>query len=268
MMRQIKKRNIITGLGAAAMLASLSLNGTAFAATTDSANAASDQAKTYQTQLEQHKNLQAYTNPLTVKALTTSKGVLPDATSGISNWSTVPAGTVANWDQTPEINKAGTSYGTVYVTFPDGSRSRLAVYVTVKDTAAQDSKTSKSDESNNSSASVSSSDASKQSSSSNKNIEKSTAKVNTNKTSDDSANKDVVVKDLGSTTVTEKNVSVENTSKDKDKNSKKTSNPVSVAAQLPETEGKAVNPLVVVGGLVVAAIGAVAIWGRKLKNKL
>lgn len=54
----------------------------------------------------------------------------------------------------------------------------------------------------------------------------------------------------------------------KTKNSKKTSNPVSVATQLPETEGKAVNPLVVVGGLVVAAIGAVAIWGRKLKNKL
>ncbi|MDE1534134.1 hypothetical protein PWM22_01785 [Lactobacillus gasseri] len=39
MMRQINKRNIMTGLGAAALLASLSLNGTAFAATTDSANA-------------------------------------------------------------------------------------------------------------------------------------------------------------------------------------------------------------------------------------
>ena len=47
----------MTGLGAAALLASLSLNGTAFAATTDSANAGAEQAKTYQTQLEQHKNL-------------------------------------------------------------------------------------------------------------------------------------------------------------------------------------------------------------------
>ena len=55
MMRQINKRNIMTGLGAAALLASLSLNGTAFAATTDSANAGAEQAKTYQTQLEQHK---------------------------------------------------------------------------------------------------------------------------------------------------------------------------------------------------------------------
>ena len=153
--------------------------------------------------------------------MTTTKGVLPDATSGISNWNTVPAGTVANWDQTPEINKVGTSYGTVYVTFPDGSRSRLAVYVTVKDTAAQDSKTNKSN-----------------------------------------------VKSSSSTTVTEKNVSVVNNSKDNKKNSKKTSNPVSVATQLPETEGKAVNPLVVIGGLLVAAISAVAIFGKKIKNRL
>lgn len=269
MMRQIKKRNIITGLGATAMLASLSLNGAAFAATTDDASAGSDQAKTYQTQLEQNKNLQAYTNPLTVKTLTTTKGVLPDATSGISNWSSVPAGTVAAWDQTPEINKAGTSYGTVYVTFPDGSRSRLAVYVTVKDTAAQDSKT---DNSSDSSASTSSSAASAQSSNSSKqtseNKETTTTKNNTSKSSNNTDDKDVVVKDLGSTTVTEKNVSVENNSKDSDKNSKKKSNQLSVAAQLPETEGKAVNPLIVIGGLVIAAVGAVAIWGRKLIKKL
>src|SRR5699024_7666463 len=44
-----------------------------------------------------------------------------------------------SWDNKPEVNKAGTSYGTVYVTFPDGSRSRLAVYVTVKDGAASQS---------------------------------------------------------------------------------------------------------------------------------
>ena len=114
----------------------------------------------------------------------------------------------------------------------------------------------------------SSSDASKQSSSLKEDVEKSTAKVNTNKSSDEKANKDVVVKDLGSTTVTEKNVSVVNNSKDNKKNSKKTSNPVSVATQLPETEGKAVNPLVVIGGLLVAAISAVAIFGKKIKNRL
>lgn len=248
MMRQIKKRNIMTGLGAAALLASLSLNGTAFAASTDSANAGAEQAKTYQTQLEQHKNLQAYTNPLSVKTLTTTKGVLPDATSGISNWSTVPAGTVANWDKTPEINKVGTSYGTVYVTFPDGSRSRLAVYVTVKDTAvSQDSKASKKDL--NSGSATSATDQQD-------NASKQTTSVKK------------VVKDLGSTTVTEKNVSVVNNTKDNKKNSKKSSNPVSVATQLPETEGKAVNPLVVIGGLLVAAIGAVAIFGKKIKNRL
>ena len=242
------------------MLASLSLNGTAFAASTDSANAGAEQAKTYQTQLEQHKNLQAYTNPLSVKTLTTTKGVLPDATSGISNWSTVPAGTVANWDKTPEINKVGTSYGTVYVTFPDGSRSRLAVYVTVKDTAvSQDSKASKKDL--NSGSATSATDQQD-------NASKQTTGENTSKNSSEKTNKDVVVKDLGSTTVTEKNVSVVNNTKDNKKNSKKSSNPVSVATQLPETEGKAVNPLVVIGGLLVAAIGAVAIFGKKIKNRL
>lgn len=263
MMRQIKKRNIMTGLGAAALLASLSLNGTAFAASTDSANAGAEQAKTYQTQLEQHKNLQAYTNPLSVKTLTTTKGVLPDATSGISNWNT----TVANWDKTPEINKVGTSYGTVYVTFPDGSRSRLAVYVTVKDTAvSQDSKASKKDL--NSGSATSATDQQDNASKQTTSVKKDVAKENTSKNSSEKTNKDVVVKDLGSTTVTEKNVSVVNNTKDNKKNSKKSSNPVSVATQLPETEGKAVNPLVVIGGLLVAAIGAVAIFGKKIKNRL
>ena len=56
MMRKVKKRSIITSLGAAAMLASLSVGGTAFAASTDSSTATTDQAKTYQTQLEEHKN--------------------------------------------------------------------------------------------------------------------------------------------------------------------------------------------------------------------
>ena len=265
MMKLIKKRNIMTSLGAAAMLASLSLSGTALAETTDNANTDSNQAQTYKTQLEQHKNLQAYTNPLTVKTLTTTKGVLPEATNGISNWSTVPAGTVAAWDQKPEINKAGTSYGTVYVTFPDGSRSRLAVYVTVKDTvASQDSKTAKNDASSDSSNATEQNKSASQSATSD--VDKKTTKETTSNDSSNSDNKEVVVKDLGSTTVTEKKVSVNNNSKDK--SSKKSTNPVSVAAQLPETEGKAVNPFIVIGGLVMAIAGAAVIWGKKLKKRL
>ncbi|WP_305036282.1 Rib/alpha-like domain-containing protein, partial [Lactobacillus taiwanensis] len=249
MMRKIKKRSIITSLGAAAMLASLSVGGTAFAASTintDSSTATTDQAKTYQTQLEEHKNLQAYTNPLTVRALTTTKGVLPDATSGISNWSQVPAGTVAAWDNKPEVNKAGTSYGTVYVTFPDGSRSRLAVYVTVKDSAASQSseKTNTTSSNKNSSAAVASKSIAKSSqveseaktSAKDTDTEKSITvdnKADKDQASQSSSksNQDVVVKDLGSTTVTEKNVSVVSNSKDKDKSS----NPISVATRLPET---------------------------------
>ena len=280
MMRKVNKRNIITSLGAAAMLASLSVGGTAFAASTtsaDSSTATTDQAKSYQTQLEEHKNLQAYTNPLTVQALTTTKGVLPDATSGISNWSQVPAGTVAAWDNKPEVNKAGTSYGTVYVTFPDGSRSRLAVYVTVKDSAASQSSenTNTTSSDKNSSAAVASKSTAKSSqveseaktSAKDTDTEKSTIVDKADKDqaakSSSKSDKDVVVKDLGSTTVTEKNVSVVSNSKDKDKDS----NPISVATRLPETVAKATNPLVIIFGALIAAVSGAVIWSKKLKKR-
>ena len=282
MMRKVKKRSIITSLGAAAMLASLSVGGTAFAASTTSAEsstATTDQAKTYQTQLEEHKNLQAYTNPLTVQALTTTKGVLPDATSGISNWSQVPAGTVAAWDNKPEVNKAGTSYGTVYVTFPDGSRSRLAVYVTVKDGAAsQSSENTNTTSSDKSSSAAGTSKSTAKSSQiegeaktsakdADNHMEKSTTVEKTDKDqatkSCSRANEDVVVKDLGSTTVTEKNVSVVSNAKDKDKSS----NPISVATRLPETVAKATNPFVIICGALIAAVSGAVIWSKKLKKR-
>lgn len=282
MMRKVKKRSIITSLGAAAMLASLSVGGTAFAASTTSVNsstATTDQAKTYQTQLEEHKNLQAYNNPLTVQALTTTKGVLPDATSGISNWSQVPAGTVAAWDNKPDVNKAGTSYGTVYVTFPDGSRSRLAVYVTVKDGAASQSSenttTTTTSSDKNSSAAVASKSTAKSSqveseaktSAKDTDTEKTTTVDKADKDqaakSSSKSDKDVVVKDLGSTTVTEKNVSVVSNSKDKDKSS----NPISVATRLPETVAKATNPLVIIFGALIAAVSGAVIWSKKLKKR-
>ena len=282
MMRKVKKRSIITSLGAAAMLASLSVGGTAFAASTTSAEsstATTDQAKTYQTQLEEHKNLQAYTNPLTVQALTTTKGVLPDATSGISNWSQVPAGTVAAWDNKPEVNKAGTSYGTVYVTFPDGSRSRLAVYVTVKDGAAsQSSENTNTTSSDKSSSAAGTSKSTAKSSQiegeaktsakdADNHMEKSTTVEKTDKDqatkSSSRANEDVVVKDLGSTTVTEKNVSVVSNAKDKDKSS----NPISVATRLPETVAKATNPFVIICGALIAAVSGAVIWSKKLKKR-
>ncbi len=264
------------------MLASLSVGGTAFAASTtstDSSTATTDQAKTYQTQLEEHKNLQAYTNPLTVQALTTTKGVLPDATSGISNWSQVPAGTVAAWDNKPEVNKAGTSYGTVYVTFPDGSRSRLAVYVTVKDGAAsQSSENTNTTSSDKSSSAAGTSKSTAKSSQiegeaktsakdADNHMEKSTTVEKTDKDqaakSSSKANEDVVVKDLGSTTVTEKNVSVVSNSKDKDKSS----NPISVATRLPETVAKATNPFVIICGALIAAVSGAVIWSKKLKKR-
>lgn len=272
MMRKFNKRNIITSFGAAALLASLSLGGTAMAADTDNGAANNDQAQTYKTQLEQHKNLQAYTHPLSVQTLTTTKGNLPAATSGISNWGSVPAGTTAAWDNEPDVSKAGTSYGTVYVTFPDGSRSRLAVYVTVKDDGAGKTVTKGSNvagtaASKGAQTATKNNDTAK-SADSNSSVKGATTadkdKVDTSKSNE---NKDVVVKDLGSTTVTEKNVSVESNSKSTAKNKSKSSNPISVASQLPETVAKATNPFVIVCGLIVAGMGAAVIWSKKLKKR-
>ncbi len=71
------------------------------------------------------------------------------------------------------------------------------------------------------------------------------------------------MKDLGSTTVTEKNVSIVSNSKDKDKDS----NPISVATRLPETVAKATNPLVIIFGALIAAVSGAVIWSKKLKKR-
>ncbi|CCI81521.1 Rib/alpha-like domain-containing protein [Lactobacillus hominis] len=100
-----------------------------------------DSKATYNASMDQdlkdHKNLQAYRNPLIAASLTTPVNEVPQAQLGVSNWDSLPAGTTAKWNMEPDVSKAGTSYGQIIVTFPDGSASNLAVYVTASDSSKQ-----------------------------------------------------------------------------------------------------------------------------------
>lgn len=102
-----------------------------------------DKSQEYEEGLKEHQSLQAYNYPLVAAELTTTKGQLPAAESGVSNWSSLPAGTTAVWDKQPTVDQVGKSYGTVIVTFPDKSASVIAVYVTVKSDASSQSSSDK-----------------------------------------------------------------------------------------------------------------------------
>lgn len=141
MIKQLNKtvKKLALTLGAAGLVASMGLQSSVVKADTTS-----DQTvkATYDQKMDQdlkdHKNLQAYRNPLVAASLVTSLNQLPEAQAGVSNWDSLPAGTTAKWNMEPDVSKTGRSYGQIIVTFPDGSASNLAVYVTTKDNAASD----------------------------------------------------------------------------------------------------------------------------------
>lgn len=101
-----------------------------------------DKSQEYEEGMKEHQNLQAYNYPLVAAELTTTKGQLPSAQSGVANWNSLPAGTTATWDKQPTVDQTGKSYGTVIVTFPDKSASVIAVYVTVNPDASSQSSSS------------------------------------------------------------------------------------------------------------------------------
>lgn len=132
----LKFKKLLIVLGVSTMAIGLGAG-----ANTAYADSPSDnKSQEYEEGLKEHQGLQAYNYPLVAAELTTTKGQLPSAQSGISNWSSLPAGTTAAWDKQPTVDQDGKSYGTVIVTFPDKSASVIAVYVTVKsDVSSQSS---------------------------------------------------------------------------------------------------------------------------------
>lgn len=141
-----KTNKLLMSLGTVALVAGLSVNSGMVHADTTS----DSQATTDQTQLNAHKDLQAYNNPLTAQQVTTTVGQLPAPQAGVANWSSLPAGTTAVWNMDPDIDKAGISYGQIIVSFPDGSASALAVYVNTTGTDASNiQNTGKTDDAKN-----------------------------------------------------------------------------------------------------------------------
>lgn len=166
-----KAKKLVSGVGATLLVASLGLSsGIAFAddaqsssstvsssssvtssSNTSSSSSSSETSKPASNEVtipDGYKNkedFQAYQNPLVAATLSTTVGNLPSAESGVSNWSSLPAGTTAYWNMQPDVSKDGESYGQIIVNFPDGSSSNLAVHVNTKTSSSKSDSQSNSD---------------------------------------------------------------------------------------------------------------------------
>ncbi|MBP2057959.1 Rib/alpha/Esp surface antigen-like repeat protein [Lactobacillus colini] len=233
-----------------------------------------NKSQEYQEGLKEHQDLQAYNYPLVAAELTTDKGELPAAESGVSNWTSLPAGTTAYWHKQPEINQVGKSYGTIIVTFPDKSASVIAVYVTVKADSSEDAPNQKS-EINTSELKKATAAAQEQADAKNKaalSAVKSSEKNESNSESQtestdassdaatNNANDQVIVKNVktvynkpneGKQETTTKNDQISNTVAPNN-------------TELPRTQAKQSN-LVIIGGVMTVFVGLVATVFNKFK---
>ena len=73
--------------------------------------------------------------------LETEKGTVPKAEDGIKDKDKLPEGTTYEWDVEPKVDEAGEVVGAVNVKYPDGSKDRVVVPVTVKDDSTTDKTT-------------------------------------------------------------------------------------------------------------------------------
>lgn len=72
---------------------------------------------------------------LQVTDLVTSVGKKVSATAAVTNAAYLPAGTKITWQKEPDTTKAGSTTGTVLVTYPDNSTDQAVVNVQVKEEA-------------------------------------------------------------------------------------------------------------------------------------
>ena len=70
--------------------------------------------------------------------LETKKGTVPKAEDGIKDKDKLPEGTTYEWDVEPKVDEAGEVVGAINVKYPDGSKDRVVVPVTVKDDSTTD----------------------------------------------------------------------------------------------------------------------------------
>lgn len=73
----------------------------------------------------------------TAKPLTVNNGDKPNPADGIGNKNELPEGTKYTWEKAPDTTKPGKTEGVVTVTYPDGTKDRVTVPVTVRTQAEQ-----------------------------------------------------------------------------------------------------------------------------------
>lgn len=271
----LKFKKLLIMLGVSTM--AVSLGAGANVAYADSPS--DDKSQEYEEGMKEHQDLQAYNYPLVAANLTTTKGNLPSAESGVSNWSSLPAGTTAVWHKQPTIDQEGKSYGTVIVTFPDKSASVIAVYVTVEGDASSQSSSSSSDkiapksEVNSSDvkeatakaqekadaankAAAQSTQASDKSSESSKSASQDTSSneaANANSTNDEDANDQVIVKDV-KTEYNKQKTAPKSEEQPTTKSAQISNTAAASNSELPQTQAKK-SGLAIVSGIAIAIVG-------------
>ena len=73
----------------------------------------------------------------TAKPITVNNGDTPNPADGIGNKNELPEGTKYTWEKAPDTSKPGNTEGVVTVTYPDGTKDRVTVPVTVRTQAEQ-----------------------------------------------------------------------------------------------------------------------------------
>lgn len=73
----------------------------------------------------------------TAKPITVNNGDTPNPADGIGNKNELPEGTKYTWEKAPDTSKPGNTEGVVAVTYPDGTKDRVTVPVTVRTQAEQ-----------------------------------------------------------------------------------------------------------------------------------
>uniref|UniRef100_UPI00242F6B2C Rib/alpha-like domain-containing protein n=1 Tax=Lactobacillus intestinalis TaxID=151781 RepID=UPI00242F6B2C len=68
------------------------------------------------------------------KDINTDQGKVPNPSDGIRNKNDLPDGTKYTWKNTPDVSTPGKHSATIVITYPDGSKDKVTITITVKGT--------------------------------------------------------------------------------------------------------------------------------------
>ena len=70
------------------------------------------------------------------KDINTDQGTVPNPSDGIKNKNDLPDGTKYTWKNTPDVSTPGKHSATIVITYPDGSKDKVTITITVKSTTS------------------------------------------------------------------------------------------------------------------------------------